>query len=596
MTIRIGDRGIDDASSPPGGVSKDSTRRRFRTILRHQDLHASLIILAVTVLVCVPMFVKGFPAGPDAAFHFRWVNQFSEAWREPGVFYPRWFSSANNGQGSPVMIYYPPTTIFLAATFKLLIGDTLHALSLASAVGLALSGLTMYAFSRSMLSIWPSLFAALLYILAPYHLFDLYQGSALAEFWSFAWLPLVLDATRRVARGGGRAAVAYLGLSLALLLLTHIPISLAFFLILPLYVLVLTRDVRSLIKIAAGVILGLLISAVFLLPVLFERGYVNVAVLLRFSYKELFLFEHLRQALKARFFMPNLSDLSNSELLKTDSQLYLLKTEQAALGSVVLIFVIGVTLLSSLRKQGTLKSSLIGPLSLITGLGLLMTTKLSATVWKNIPQLPYMQFPSRFLVFATLGSCLLTAVAGTIAFGARSRFISAGMVAAAVVFNLWLSGLVIVRAPYAQSADIESSMLRREVPEYRTVWWDGGLREDQTLPPVTARPDEARIQVIDDEGINQRYVIESAAESELKFRTLYFPGWTARVDGNEVETKPSDQGSILVRVGPGQHTIELNLEGTWPRNLGKVFSAIGLAIMATCFIADVRRLFQLNQP
>src|SRR5713226_4094851 len=150
------------------------------------DRIACLMIFFSATVVLIPIFVRGFPVGTDAGFHFRWVSQFDEAWREPGVFYPRWLGSANNGQGSPVMLYYPPLTIFTAAILKLLVGDTLRALAVSCWVGLVASGLTIYLFSRSLLSSWASLFATLLYILAPYHLFDLYQASALAEFWSFA--------------------------------------------------------------------------------------------------------------------------------------------------------------------------------------------------------------------------------------------------------------------------------------------------------------------------------------------------------------------------------------------------------------------------
>ena len=65
----------------------------------------------------------------------------------------------------------------------------------------------MYAFCRPIFGFPASLLAAAFYVVAPYHVFDLYQRTALSEFWSFAWMPLFLDAGRRVVLGSVYAGV-----------------------------------------------------------------------------------------------------------------------------------------------------------------------------------------------------------------------------------------------------------------------------------------------------------------------------------------------------------------------------------------------------
>ena len=121
-----------------------------------------------------------------------------------------------NGQGGPAMLFYPPLTFYIVAFLDAFVGNTLQAFSLGCWLALALSGLTMYLFSRAIFSRRIALFVAAFYMIAPYHLFNLYQRSALAEFWSFAWLPLVLDAIRRGAVRQDRFVVPYVAISYAL--------------------------------------------------------------------------------------------------------------------------------------------------------------------------------------------------------------------------------------------------------------------------------------------------------------------------------------------------------------------------------------------
>jgi len=553
-----------------------------------RDLFACLIVCLVATLVLTPIYLRGFPAGTDVGFHFRWVNEFSEAWREPGVWYPRWLGTANNGQGSPVLFYYPPLSIFVAGALKILVGDTLRALSLSCWLALTLSGLTMYAFSRSILSHWPSLIAALFYVLAPYHLFVLYHGSSMAEFWSFVWLPLLFHMTSRVAQEGSWGSIGCLGIIYALLLMTHLPASFLATLFLPFYVLLLTREFSRLFAIGAGLCLGLALAAVFLAPVVFERDYVNIAALLRFAYPSFFLFQHVNEAFATRLLLPETPADDFVEDIKANSYVYLLKTEQVAVGILVLVIISAVILMRSALTRPMFKCALHRAVTLITVLALVMTTFLAKGVWRLIPQLPLLQFPSRFLVIATATSCLFVAVTATSAARYKFGILWVTPIAAAVAFNLLLSAFVIIRMPLDEEA-LNATVLRREVPEYRTFWWDGKLHEDETLPSVVTVSGTADIQAQDDRGINQAYLVSAATSSELRFRTLYFPGWTARVDSRPIETVPSEQGRILIRIEQGQHEVKLNLEDTGPRAAGRAISTAWLVILIAGFAVAIRR-------
>src|SRR5215510_4759783 len=269
------------------------TQKRRGTVPR-PVLIVSIIVLMATVAF-LPVILNGFPKGADIKHHYRWSFFFLQAIKN-GYLYPRWLPEINRGYGSPVTLYYPPLSLYASAIFGSLF-DTLNSISLSCWLALVFSGLAMYRLSRVLLSSAQSLLAAGLYILAPYHTFDLYRGNSIAEYWSFAWIPLVFYATHRIASTRDLRPVVFLAFSYALLLLTDLPVSFAITLILPVFLIALSLKPSVWIRVGGCLALGGGMSAVFLSSVLFERGYVDQSPLLAEGYERSFLFERLRQVL-----------------------------------------------------------------------------------------------------------------------------------------------------------------------------------------------------------------------------------------------------------------------------------------------------------
>jgi hypothetical protein len=116
---------------------------------------------------------------------------------------------------------------------------------------------------------------------APYHLHDIYARAALAEASVFAMIPLVALAMRRVA-ARQRYGVALLALGYALLILAHLPIALLTTVtLIPAYggFLLVGEDGarRGLAgRLLIGGVVGLGLSAVFLIPALGLQPYISV--------------------------------------------------------------------------------------------------------------------------------------------------------------------------------------------------------------------------------------------------------------------------------------------------------------------------------
>lgn len=571
------------SSSPPRSVClrreqcfRLNEQPRRRSIYQHVIPCAGILVLATIIML--PVFVRAFPAGFDAVRHYRWTSQFIDALRD-GALYPRWLPGANDGQGSPVPLYYPPLTFYVAAGFSLLTGKTLLGISLSCWLALALSGLTMYAFARSFLSYRLSFGAAAFYMMAPYHLLDLYQGATVSEFWSFVWVPLLLDAVRRVSAGPGLNAVAYLALSYALLVFTHVPLLLVTSLTLLIYAVLLTRNLRVLFSMAAGLALGAGIAAVFLIPVLFETRYVKL--FFRFDYRNYFLFEHVRLALASTRF--------SGESAYTN----LLDTDLVAVGLLALYMVSSVLMFINRRsgKQDFRSARLCLAIWSVTGLSILMSTRLSTPIWRITPGLPFLFFPCRWLVIASAGTSLVFAFSiwGVLKRPGSGRVLEIVALAIVVALNLVIGALAIVRAPVAFDG-FAAGLARRDTREYRPVWWDGQSREDVWQNAAVVESGNAEVRAIDQTGIEQSYAVRAATESVIALRPLYFPGWVARLDASKIEIAPSADGHVQLSIEPGEHTLTLRFEDTWPRTLGKVVSAASVLIFLAVLYGARRRV------
>jgi 6-pyruvoyl-tetrahydropterin synthase related domain len=551
-----------------------------RLQLTRRDRVAYLIIFALAAIVMLPIFLQYFPNGHDAAWHYRWAGGFINALAE-GSLYPRWHAEADFGQGSPVFIYYPPLSFYVVAAFSTVATEPIAAIKLACWLALTLSGLTMYAFGRSFFSCSISLLAAAFYLLAPYHLFDLYTRSALSEFWAIAWVPLLLHTARRACLGGEARAVAYLAMSYALMVFTNVPIAFAITVALVIYVLCMTRDLRRLTRFAAGLTLGAGLAAIYAVPVVFERKYVNIDRILGF-YRDLFLYTDLGSVFNAPAAAPG-----------PGTDLFLINSNWIALGLLPLFALASLIIWNrrGLDSHSRFDAPTRRAIWVITAFSLLMTARISLPIWQVIPGISVIQFPTRWLLIVSAGVSLL--VADSISILPRSgklRFIYAGALASAIAFNLAISALTVARTPLNDRWYKGRQLSNIETREYHPVWWDGERHEELEEAPAIVSSGDAHVSAIDDSGVRQSYEVSASTESALRFRTLYFPGWVARADGRAIGIEPSKEGNILLTIEPGERTLTLSFEDTWPRSAGKLLSVISFMLWLAILLRPVFRI------
>ncbi|MEW6129633.1 MAG: 6-pyruvoyl-tetrahydropterin synthase-related protein [Acidobacteriota bacterium] len=528
------------------------------------------VIIGVATLLMLPTFIFGFPAGYDAVRHYRWTWQFSEALGD-GAIFPRWLPTANHHQGSPVALYYPPLPFYVAAFFDIFVG-TLPAMALSCWTSLMISAAGMYKLARNLLPCGYSLFAAIIYSVIPYHIYDLYQGTAVSEFWSFAWIPFLFNSIYHLSLQKNTQHIFLLASNYALLLFTHVPIAFLTSLLLPILAILLTRKFKNLWQIACGLLLGLGLAAIFIVPIVFEREFVKLQF--KFNYQDYFLFKHIDEAFNSALFA------------KTQTpQSYLLETNVMAVGVAVFFLAITLTLWKTWRwrQENPAGFKLTAAVWALTACCILITTRATRLVWQWLPGLPMLFFPVRFFVVACVGLALLSAIAWWILKASKRRVIYGSILALAMIFNLVISYLAVVRAPHSPEK-LQDGLSQREVREYRPIWWNADLESWRNVGSPIVESGEALVRVIDDRGINQSYEITARQDSNIVFRPMYFPGWTAEINGEPVVVEPSASGNLLLKIAPGDYRINLKFADTLPRQAGKIISILSLLIFISLSI------------
>jgi hypothetical protein len=309
---------------------------------------------------------------------------------------------------------------------------------------------------------------------------------------------------------------------------------------------VLQRDGRQARQLAAGLGLGLGLSAFFWIPALALAGRVRTAELTtgRFAVRDHF---------------PPLGEVFGYEALHAIGVLPPLVLIVAALG-----------LLVACRRGSPRARPLgvaLGAAAILAGLLL----PVAAPVWKSVPLLPFFQYPWR--LFGPLA--IVTALAG----GLAAAELTAGRSArlrALVELAVFVAAALNVTPRLLDYRPMEEP-LRSRLAAALTV---EGVRQglyatagDEYLPrsarpaawkerkpragPLVATSEPAAVEVVHDAGTSSTLAVEADRPLRLELARFAFPGWRVSVDGIERPVEPNPLGSIDVDLPAGSSRVEL---------------------------------------
>lgn len=338
----------------------------------------SNIFILVIVLVSIPTFYRMFPSGIYSTQDFHLFRFFEIDKCVARLEIPcRWASDAGLGYGEPLFNFYGQFSYAIGEIFHL-VGftfiDSLKFLFILSLVG---SSIAMFLLAKK---IWEDDYAAfissIVYIYAPYRAVDVWVRGALPEAFSFILFPLILLSIEYENS-------FWFSLLLFILIITH---NLSLIMFLP--ILIVWIVYKKFWKGVLGGILAGVLSSFYILPVIFESKFINIASTIQGYFDFRAHFVTVGQLLISRFWGYGGSTWGVGDGLSL------------SIGQIQWILPVLILIWLFLKKK--LKSSTSFLTLFILGwFYLFLTHNKSAFIWESLPFMAYIQFPWRFLGVAT---------------------------------------------------------------------------------------------------------------------------------------------------------------------------------------------------
>jgi 6-pyruvoyl-tetrahydropterin synthase-like protein len=541
------------------------------TLLQKKSLAGSFSpetvhVLALAVVafgVVVPMMFWGVPSALDLSNHFRFALPFYDALRS-GHLYPGWLAESNHGFGDASFRFYPPALYYLLAAARAISGNWYFATVLTFGVLSIVGAIGIYLWAREFTSSSTAMWAGIFYAIAPYHVNQLYQALLLAEFAAAAILPFAFLFVERVCRHRRARDIAGLAAVYALLVLTHLPLTVIGSIALALYA-VLRLDRKrfwsTLGALTLSVVIGLAASACYWLTMVSElhwvRGETNPEPGLR--YTENFVLSTLSPEYVSVWWM-----------------------------NILLLSMVAMFWPAILLASRTARSRFVDPqahksltrglsaVALILLLTLFMATPLSRPVWNLIHPLQETQFPWRWFVITSLAGSMLLALA--VPFWSRLintpkrplAILACGTIAISLAFSI---GHIIREARWLTPVQFDQTL--KDIPSSKSVYQWLPIWVHEPLPQMSALVEAGvrTVQIETWEPEKRVFRITGGKGAEARLQTFFYPHWTATANGRQLSMRPDPHGAMLVSL-PGE-AAEVTVEFREP-NRTRVASGFSL--------------------
>lgn len=233
-----------------------------------------IVIFVISIIISVPLLSSKFDIyADDGIQHIARLMGTYQTITE-GEFPPVIMSNFCNEFGYSWNIFYSPLTAFVPLIFSLITNSFELILKLFMILVTFLSGIAMYEFVKKVTkNRYAGVLAAIIYILAPYRLTDMYMRIAIAELTSFIFIPIVFHGMYNIFNSEEKSIKKSLILTLGAvgLILSHTVIAMYTAIICFIYVIVNINKLKE--KqvwkmLGINILLIVLLTSFYLLPML----------------------------------------------------------------------------------------------------------------------------------------------------------------------------------------------------------------------------------------------------------------------------------------------------------------------------------------
>lgn len=505
-----------------------------------------LLFLLVIVLTIFPFFHTGLFDVHDPTSAFRLYTLVETL--KSGQFPAAWSNLLNFGYGYPIHLFYAPLFTYLGTLFVPLTGSYEIAVKISLFVASLVGTVGIYKLLRSY-GTYPSILGAVAFTYLPYRASALYVRGSYAEFLAMSILPWVIYYWTKPQNS--KKTILLTSIVTALFTLSHntLPVLVA-----PIILLMIIIFQTKYLKGSALSLLATFgLSAWFILPIIFERDFVQVETVARLTdYRDHFL------SLSQLWFSP-WGYGGSAKGVEGDHMSFMIGKGQ------VILSLLGITFLIAKRMWKYL--ALFG---FTLALSVFLSLPQSSALWRIFPILSVMQFPWRSLALVGVGVATLSGL--SILFVPQKLRLIACIVLSGILIYTNLS--YFHPQEYRNyNHDILSSqnnldpLVRDKIPEYLPTWMPSPLprKDDGLTRTSTAVYGE----------------FSSELDSPIFLNTAFSPQWSLTVDGHHQAIRPDLNGTIITTgtISSGKHIVELTWHRTMVEQIGIWISALTIIVV-----------------
>lgn len=539
-----------------------------------------LLVIFFSIFTVLPLFKSGFFPMHDDTQVAR-VYEMGKALGD-GQFPVRWVDDLGYGYGYPIFNFYSPLPYYIGGFLTLVDVDSLIATKIMFVVGILLASISMYFFAERFFGQLAGIASSVVFTYFPYHAINIYVRGAVGEFFAYAFLPLVF-------LGLSRRWMWLSSVSIFLVIVSHNLTALMLVMLLavfiPLNLLFSKERKKLLIFYALSISFGILFSAFYSLPAIFEMKYTNVLSQVGggADYKD-------------HFVCP--SQLWNSMWSFGGSTNSCLDGMSFKLGKTNILFVmlsilLFVYLLSKHKIKPDKKVAFISSLVLLL-FSILLVLPISKPVWDIIPPMKFLQYPWRFINFIALFASLLV---GFLIFGINefnkkfTLVVVVGVVCATLIFNAKLfvpQTILDVNSDYYTNERMLKFKASKISDEYMPKGFVKPVAESN-VPSITGSIGEGgNLSVISQKTGYVKLSYQSEGDNTILINKAHFPAWRAYINSENVNLTENSTG-MEVGVLQGDGIVELKFEQTLIEIIANLITFFAFLAIITYAILLLRR-------
>lgn len=554
--------------------------------------------LLLFLQILAPFFKGGLFLGHDSQLHLIYLKHFEEAFRagQIPVRYIDWFIP---GYNQPLFNFYQPGVNYLYLIPRFLGLPYATAMEVLVVFLWYLSALLMFAFARRHFGNLGGILAAYFYLLAPYHILDIFIRAAMPEFTALTFVPGIFWATKAYFDTKKGFYLTLLALFIALVTISHPPTIIMFSPFLAAYLGYLTLAKKSasfLLPILLAIAVGFGQISFFLLPGYFEQKYVQ-PIYMRSGYYDFHHHFVCLPQLLVPYWAHGTSQIGCED--KISFQLGIIHW-------LVILLAVAILAIKKLTKDQTKSSSFIDLENLkptnitlaIIALALLafyiyMTLPVSLPLWESLPYIPYIQYSWRFLapsifIASFLAPMLLLIIKSPLV---KHLAYAALILSASIAYNSYLKPIA-----YAERQEINfgNEILHESVTGIKNLYpepgymprWTEILPDENDIPKdeISVATESAKVADSKLSAAKKEYTVEVKEPTVARLYTHYFPGWEVTVDGEKTDFSYENiYGYMDVPLAPGSHQVVLSLKNTPIRSMANTLS-VNFFLVSLAFI------------